>query len=502
MLPWGGKHTLRVWAWFLLIVCVALVPACRSKKPVEPEVLRIGMLDSPETLDPHKRNALGTSNIIGQMYESLVSYDRNLGLMPGLAESWENPEENRWRFHIRKNVSFHTGKILDAYDVEATLQRLKKDRSLEMSSYVSHVTDVRVLDPYQIEITTSRLSISTLNRLLYVYILPKDYTQCEGKWDRISCGTGPYRLMGWKNDQVSMVRFGAYWRKKPAFESVEYHFYNAASPLMDALEKVPLQCAKLDGSPIPPEVSRNYRIESQESLYVVYLGFNLGHKDMLFESQDQRDLLNDSLDRQRIVDEARYGHATITVQLVPPYVYGFDPAVKLVSFRKKESQFGPHREMQFLVRRLFAPVGQALQRQFDEMHIRTKMIVLPDSEFFARLRSDDYDVFISRWGCVTTDASELFENCFYRHGVREGYGITNYTHYGTEETDKEIDSSGLIGDPQQRIKQLQKVLDHIAGDRVWIPLYINHDVYAVSRTVNWQPRLDSRVNAYEFESIR
>jgi ABC-type oligopeptide transport system substrate-binding subunit len=136
------------------------------------------------------------------------------------------------------------------------------------------------------------------------------------------------------------------------------------------------------------------------------------------------------------------------------------------------------------------------------MGINTRMTVLPDLEFFARLRSGDFDLFISRWGCVTTDASELFENCFYRRGVREGYGVANYTRYGTAETDREIDESGLAPDPERRIKLLQNILKRITADHPWIPLYINRDQYAISHDVLWQPRLDSRVNASEFVSAR
>lgn len=481
------------------LICLAGM-ACGLRKPEAPRVLRIGMMDAPETLDPHRRNAFGTSNLIGQMYESLVSYDRNLGLVPALAESWENPEENRWRFHLRKNVRFHTGKVLDAYDVEATFLRLRSDKSLEMGSYVSHVTDVHVLDPYQIEITTSRLSISTLNRLLYAYIIPKDHHLCENNWEKASCGTGPYRLRDWTQNVVSLERFPEYWGRKPAFASVEYRYYSNTGSLLEALESIPLQCAKLDGSPIPPELGRNFEIRSLESLYVAFLGINLDRPDMLFNDPAHRKLLDESLDRQRLVDEARYGHATTTIQLVPPYVYGFDPSVRQGPFRKIDTKFPPHREMQFLVRQLLAPVGQALQRQFLEMGLHTNMIVLPDAQLFARLRAGDYDFYISRWGCVTTDASELFENCFYRRGVREGYGVNNYTRYGTPESDREIDDSGLTADPQQRIRLLQKTLRRISAEKVWIPLYINEDVYAIARAILWEPRLDSRINAYEFSS--
>jgi len=72
--------------------------------------LKIGCLDAVETLDPHKRNATGSLNVIRQMYEGLVLRDRHMNLYPGLAESWENPRDNTWRFRIRKGGPFpHRG---------------------------------------------------------------------------------------------------------------------------------------------------------------------------------------------------------------------------------------------------------------------------------------------------------------------------------------------------------------------------------------------------------
>ncbi|MEA2515378.1 MAG: peptide/nickel transport system substrate-binding protein, partial [Thermomicrobiales bacterium] len=51
------------------------------------------------------------------VYESLVWLDDNLAPVPGLAESWDTPDDRTYVFHIRQGVSFHNGREMTADDV-------------------------------------------------------------------------------------------------------------------------------------------------------------------------------------------------------------------------------------------------------------------------------------------------------------------------------------------------------------------------------------------------
>ena len=62
----------------------------------------------------------------GAIYESLVTRDKDLKLVPGLAESWETPEPTRYRFKLRKNVKFHDGTPFTADDVIFSFGRIKQ----------------------------------------------------------------------------------------------------------------------------------------------------------------------------------------------------------------------------------------------------------------------------------------------------------------------------------------------------------------------------------------
>ena len=42
--------------------------------------------------------------------EGLTKRDKDLKIVPGLAERWEIVDPLKWRFHLRKGVKFHDGR--------------------------------------------------------------------------------------------------------------------------------------------------------------------------------------------------------------------------------------------------------------------------------------------------------------------------------------------------------------------------------------------------------
>src|SRR5687768_17679878 len=70
-----------------------------------------------KSLDPYTLNESTTHAHLGHVFEGLVARDRDLKIIPALAESWEIPEPTRWRFNLRKGVKFQNGDPFTADDV-------------------------------------------------------------------------------------------------------------------------------------------------------------------------------------------------------------------------------------------------------------------------------------------------------------------------------------------------------------------------------------------------
>src|SRR5450432_3661470 len=105
-------------ATIVSIVAFAIVPATA-------QTLRYANQGDLKSLDPYTLRESTTIAHHGHVYEGLTARDRDLQIIPGLAESWETPEPTRWRFHLRKNVKFHNGDPFTADDVLFSAERVR-----------------------------------------------------------------------------------------------------------------------------------------------------------------------------------------------------------------------------------------------------------------------------------------------------------------------------------------------------------------------------------------
>ena len=84
---------------------------------MQAQTLRWASQGDPQTMDPHSQNEGLTNMINGQVYEGLVTRDRQLNIVPALATGWEQTGPLAWRFKLRPNVKFHDGTPFTADDV-------------------------------------------------------------------------------------------------------------------------------------------------------------------------------------------------------------------------------------------------------------------------------------------------------------------------------------------------------------------------------------------------
>jgi peptide/nickel transport system substrate-binding protein len=104
------------------IIALAVVPASA-------QTLRYANQGDLKSLDPYTLNESTTHAHLGQVFEGLVARDKDLKIIPALAESWETPEPTRWRFHLRKGVKFQNGDPFTADDVLFSAERVQKKGS-------------------------------------------------------------------------------------------------------------------------------------------------------------------------------------------------------------------------------------------------------------------------------------------------------------------------------------------------------------------------------------
>ena len=181
--------------------------------------------------------------LLQQTGEFLVYDQADLMLKPMLALSWKpNDDGSVWTFKLRPNVKFHSGHVLNADDVVATMDRLAdpKNGSNALSAFKGVLSKggTRKVDDLTVEFHLDAPNgnfpyiVSTDN--YNAIILPADYA---GDFEKNFNGTGPFKLERYTAKVgASFVRFEEYWGEKALPARTEFSFFADQQPMILALQ--------------------------------------------------------------------------------------------------------------------------------------------------------------------------------------------------------------------------------------------------------------------------
>ncbi|MDW9646132.1 hypothetical protein GHK39_01725 [Sinorhizobium medicae] len=329
-------HTLKL---VTAICAVALSPGVSIAQDTASGVLRVGVRQEPDSMNPHTMSFSISFEIIGMIYDLLVgkNFDGEL-TDSGLAEKWVRSEDGlRWTVTLKPNLKWADGSPLTVADVVSSWQfvmnSVNSGVSLNGTSTVKGVVkSISVKNENTIEITTEYPTESNLNER---YIVPAKLWGSIG-YDKIAdyrnpapvIGSGPFILKNWAQGQsVTLERNPHFRGPGPFLQEVRLlQFANPDAAVqalrsgeVDYITDVPVnQVAALDDE--PDVVAKAF-----ESTRTVYLGFNTwtgkgaGSTTALADPAF-RDALGYAIDKQAIVKRVLGGYGTpATSMLVPAY---------------------------------------------------------------------------------------------------------------------------------------------------------------------------------------
>lgn len=202
-----------------------------TQAPAAEKLLRVSFANVPY-LDPAVGSDEASTVYLVNVYDTLVYPLANNTLVPNVAKSWEvSPDGLTWRFHLRNDVKFHSGRSLTAYDVDFSLRRLitmGEGYAYLLKPYVD-LDKTKVIDNTTIQIVLSKPFGPFLYALLRLYIVDSELVKANikkpgpygdmGDYGRdwlmsgvADAGSGPYKLAEYKRgESVTLVKFDKYW---------------------------------------------------------------------------------------------------------------------------------------------------------------------------------------------------------------------------------------------------------------------------------------------------
>jgi peptide/nickel transport system substrate-binding protein len=268
-------------------------------------------------------NEAFTLQVNRSVYESLVRFDHELRLRPGLAERWSSPDDRTYRFELRPGVLFSDGRPMTAADVVASLAANRE--GWVTRDYLQAVESVRATGEREVEIRTRFPYLALLTRLPWGPVIPRD---AVGQGASPALGTGPYRVETWEPGRGRPRPESPLDRPASRSEVVHTVVPNDAERIArvergeaDVADHVPL--TEVD------RLSRNQglRVVSGAGLRVLFLVLRADRPP--FSDPRVREAVDLALDRAELVRRALGGRAEAATQLVPPSIVGHSPSLRL-----------------------------------------------------------------------------------------------------------------------------------------------------------------------------
>jgi peptide/nickel transport system substrate-binding protein len=482
-------------------IAVALLAglACGHGDPPVPR-LRILLTGDILGVEPNRDLDWATDSVLFNVFEPLVGLDDNLELRTQLADSWEHPTPERWRFHLRRGVRYHDGTPLTAPAVRDVLLSVRDARgSMEAASFLDVIEQIEAPDEHTLELVT-RKPRALLQKLPFLYVTrPRPLSGFPLQ------GTGPYRLESRVPGRQVTLRRSPHWRgPAPQFDEVVFEVVEDAAERLARVQRGEAEIAY----EIPPELipqASPAQLVRRSGLSVVYLGMDVrpaaGNP---FARLETRQAIHLALDRQAMVERDRHGSGEIATQPVAPTVFGFDPSLPRPvrdpdSARRLLGKAGLAEgfSVQLDFARSRIALAQRVRSSLAEIGIQVTLNPVDRYEIYDLARSGRSRFFLVAWVCGTGEAGEFYDFCLHTPGTNLGLG--NYGGYSSRRLDEIAYTHGEALDARERQALLQEAARITMTDLPVLPLVVEEDIYASSGQVHWHPRADGEIRLLDVE---
>jgi peptide/nickel transport system substrate-binding protein len=497
------RRWLRTLALALLAVALA-VPA--AAQPSGKVVIAQGV--DPTTLDPHNHEESPAYNVLLNVYDTLVFRDKDLKIVPWLAESWRVVNPTTWEFKIRRNQKFHNGEDVDAEAVKFSLERVSSaELKMRQAPNFTLVDHVEAVDKYTVRVVTKKPFPTLENQLALrgAIVPPRYFKEKDGPTlARNPVGSGPYKFVRWAKDEaITLEANEAWWGGAPKVKTLVFR------PIPEHTTRVAaLQAGEADiVTNVPPHLIK--QVESDSKLYTskapsvrtifvwIYTHkYDKDHKvvgpyDGPTRDKRVRQALNYAVNVDDVIKNVLEGAGVRTATPLTAKHFGFDPKIQ------------PYKPDMARVKQLLADAGfpngvdlvlnspdgrylkdkevsEAIAGQLTKAGIRTTVRVHEWGTYLNQMMyvHNGGPLALIGWGNTTWDADGTLPPLF-----RTGKILSNYSN---EQFDGLIDEAATTVDPKARQALYSKALAIFLDDAPAIPLYQQMDIYGVSKKVKFQ----------------
>lgn len=306
----------------------------------------------PITLDPALSRDASSHAYIVQLFSGLVAFDKDLNLIPDIAQDWElSPEGTTYTFYLRPGVSFHDGRPVTAWDFKYSWERACHPETgsqtaadflgdiVGVSDVIAgrarEISGVEVVNDYTLKVTIDAPKTYFLAKLSYpvAFVVDRHNVTAGEEWWRHPNGTGPFQLMEWQEDQLIILKRNDHYHREPAkVQYVIFRLWGGVPIWMYETDEIDVASVSIiDIERVRDETNPLHQdLVITPMLSVEFIGFNVTKPP--FDDASIRRAFAMAVDRDRLIETVLKDMVEPAQGLLPPGLPGHNPEVRGIDY--------------------------------------------------------------------------------------------------------------------------------------------------------------------------
>jgi peptide/nickel transport system substrate-binding protein len=530
----GEREQMSVRQTLLAAATVSIVAL--SMSPASSQTLRYANQGDLKSLDPYTLKETTTIAHHAHIYEGLTTRDKDLKIIPALAESWETPEPTRWRFHLRKGVKFHNGDPFTADDVLFSADRVRAKGSNFGTNVPADAKFIKI-DDYTVDVKLDAPNPILISQWDGWYIMDKKWCEEHNSVEPTPAsattpsyaslhenGTGPFYIESHQPGVKTVFKAYANWWRKPEHNLKEIVFTPIASDAtrvaallsgeVDVIEPVPIQdIARVNSS-------SNASVLVGPELRTIFLGMDQTRDELLYSSVKGKNPFKDvrvreafykAIDIELIKSRVMRGLSTPSALMIAPQLFSlskdftrpkFDPdaAKKLLTEAGYPDGFEITMDCPNDRYVNDSAICQAVVGMLARIGVKVDLLAQPKQQYFAKvLKPGGFQTsfYLLGWTPATMDSQNvLYDIMGCRDDPKSPRGEANLGGYCNKAMDAIADKVLLETDTAKRDLLIKEAFEIAAKDYAYIPLHQQALAWGVSKKVKLTQRADNQVLLY------
>lgn len=445
--------------------------------------------------DPIKGTTGNDHALLWPVYDTLVKFSSDMKAEPGLAKSWEIPDDKTIVLHLREGVKFQDGTPFNAEAVKFNIERTNsKDSQI---SDLKNISSVEVVDDHTVKLHLSQPDSSILLALSDrggMMVSPTAINKYGADYSQHPVGAGPFKMTNHvPNGQIEYAANKDYWEKgQPYLDKITVKVIPDANSEINALKSgqvdfVPgVEAQALSSLKNDP----NIVLSNQNTLahFMLYLKGNVEP----FNNKAVRLAVLYGINREELIKAINFGQGEVADQPFPKGYWAHDDSISIKYDPDKSKQLlkdaGLKKVSFTLVTypiEYWSRLANAIKGQLEKVGINVKIETLEANAAVQKFMTDNNtDALTGSWSGrpdpQMTINSLYSKDSFYNPGK-----------ISTPELESLIKEAAATYDQDKRAELYGKISNEaIVQQGMAIPLFTTPAIHAMNKKVKgFEPNL-------------